>query len=366
MAARSKKLALLAIAGTLAISCSTPASPHTPSPSVLPTHSPSLLLTDTVEVGTDQVPTNTVVPTPPSIPFCDRGAFIFTARQSGPTIVPQGSIYWACSNGIALRRIISDESLGFGSLAVSRDNVVAVSALHEASSTLLSTLFKLDLTSFSLSEVATRAQGEFRPRWSPDGQYLAYQIHSPTPSETFPETHVEIRHLASGVTSEIRLSGISHFDWAPDGVKAVFQGWVQPEKDIYGFQIYRIYVGDITCGDQSHICQLSDIREIRNVERDPSWLPDAETLVSTTYGSDTNKLLITDLQGSIVQEIDLDRMAPLASSATQPKMSGDGAYLAFISNEKSLYIYDMAAATLSKVVFKGDIELDITAFDWLN
>ncbi len=379
----SKVAPVLALCGVVGISClaqdgsqATEIPPTVHTPSVSPTQTPNAPTQSMIEEiePTSIIPT--IVPTVVTpLPDCQQSALVFTAEQyfGDPERPPQTDLYAVCQDGNNLRKILANSQYGFGSLDIAPDNQsLAVSAYHESSPTLMSTLFELDLTSFFLSELTTREQAGYYPKWSTDGQYLAYLLYSSTPSETHRETYIEILHLASGVKSEIHLTGLNYFDWAPDGIKAVFCTWAVPEDEPYSPEVGKVIAGDIVCDDLTHKCQLLNIAEIPNVASDPSWLPDSESLVSTTLGTgDTgngieNKLLITDLQGDIIQEVLLNSLDSTASTATWPKSSADGKYIAYVGYDHRLHIVDLQKMTLMDVTQRLDKDTNVIVFDWLD
>jgi hypothetical protein len=288
----------------------------------------------------------------------------------------ESGIYSICSDGSQLQLIYSRPKLIMHSLVIAPDyRTLAISAIRqegEYPGTVTGTLLQLDMYTGEMHSILDTPEGDVRsffPRWSADGRYLAYLVHPPLFSDTPLDTYVEILHVESGTTSSIHVDGLQIFDWAPDGVNAAFGTWVEPEGNPYGLDVYRVSVGKIICDESTYECTLSDLREISNVAREPSWTPDAQHIVSTTYGppGSENKILITDLNGEVTDEIDLDALTPYVDGARWPRMSTDERYMAFLSWGNWLYIVDRNDMTLVELDIQSELPSFIVVdYDWVD
>jgi hypothetical protein len=175
-------------------------------------------------------------------------------------------------------------------------------------------------------------------------------------------------HMASGTISEIHLTGLSDFDWSPDSPKAVLGAWVAPDEN--SLEAYKVYVGDITCDDITHKCGLSAVDEVSNVGKFPSWIPGTQRIVSiaTRSGAGGNKqtLLLTDIQGNVVQEIDPELLDPSAATVGWPKGSVDGRYIGFVGPNGSLFIVDLNKMSVRKITPNAALDLEVVFFEWLD
>jgi hypothetical protein len=229
----------------------------------------------------------------------------------------------------------------------------------------MTSLSIVSLDSLLTTELLTREQGTFLPQWSFDGQYLAYSIHSPTPSDTPPETYIQIVHMDSGTVSEIHLEGLSGLDWSPDGPRVLIDAWVPPE-DGYGFDEYTVYTGDILCDETTHQCHLSDIVEVPNVGRYPAWMPGTQQIVSVVnrYSDEGSEqvLLITNTEGIVIQEF----TDPYTAAASWPQGSIDGRYVGFRASGGELIILDLDDLSLHALTDLADSNFEVLYFQWLD
>lgn len=297
-----------------------------------------------------------------SITPCQQGTILFTARtKTVENLMGTGSLYSVCADGTGLREIISNDELAYSELDISPDGQsLALSGWH-LESTGITVLSVASIEGLLFSDLV-HGTARFDPQWSADGEYLAYLLHDPTPSETPPETHIEITHLKSGTVSEIHLAGLGDFDWSPDSSKAVFGTWVAPDE--HSFEEFTAFLGDIECDDAKKLCELAQVSEIPNVGRDASWIPGSQMLVSviTRFGENGNNyiLVITDIEGNIIQEI----VSPLPPD--WPRGSPDGRYIGFVGNS-DLYIVDLNEMSVQRIVFTSRERFhEIISFRWMT
>jgi Tol biopolymer transport system component len=335
--------------------------------------SPSIDMPNTKVSGTE-VPSIevTVRQTPPvvDISACEQATIIFTAQTRTEEATSTGSLYSICADGTDLREIMSGHEIAYGDLDISSDGqFLALSTSPRNSSSVLSTLSIVSLDSLLFSELITKEQARFGPQWSADGQYLGYLVYGSVPSETPPETYIQIMHLDSGTVSDIHLAGLNDFDWSFDHNRAVFGTWVALEE--HSLDEYTVYIGEITCDNVTKKCQLSRVNEIPNVGQYPSWIPGTPMLVSVAMRfSDTGNrqiLLLTNVQNGTVQEIDPGALDPKAASVSFPKGSVDGRYVGFIGPVGDLYVIDIDKMSIQNIT-SDNVEnvFEVIRFEWLN
>jgi hypothetical protein len=327
-----------------------------------------------IEVSSTEVPSTEITvrqtPTVVGISTCEQATIIFTAKARTEEATTIGGLYSICADGTDLRDILSEHEVTYGDFDISPDGQsLALSTSPRNSSSVSSTLSIVNLDSLLFSELITKEQARFGSQWSADGQYLGYLVYGPVPSETPPETHIQIMHLDSGTVSDIHLAGLNDFDWSFDHDRAVFGAWVAPEE--HSLDEYTVYMGEIVCDSVTKKCQLTQVNEIPNVGQYPSWIPGTQMLVSVAMRfSDTGNrqiLLLTNVQSGTIQEIDPGALDPSAANVSSPKGSVDGRYVGFIGPGGDLYVIDIDRMSIQNITFdNGEHTFEVIHFEWID
>lgn len=326
-------------------------------------------LTPSVEMPATEIAL-TLTPTVVDISTCAQATIIFTAKAS----TEEGAIrdlYSICADGTDLRKILSSHEVDYGDFDISPDgHSLALSNSPRDSIAVSSTLSIVNLDSLLFSELITKEQARFGPRWSANGQYLGYLVFGSVPSETQPETYIEIVHLESGTVSDIHLTDrLNDFDWSSDNNRVVFGAWVPPDE--YSLDEYMVFMGEISCDDVTKKCQLTQITRIPDVGQYPSWIPNTQTLVSVAMRfSDTGNrqtLLLTNVQNGTVQEIDPGALDPKAANVSFPQGSADGRYIGFIGSGGALYVIDVDRMSMQNITLGNEEHIfQVIRFEWLD
>ena len=161
--------------------------------------------------------------------------------------------------------------------------------------------------------------------WSPDGKTIA------VPIKAGGEDALDLIDVESGeITAQLTfgLDEVQTATFSPDGQEIIFVGLSEGQSDLY--RVRR---------------DGTDLRRLtrdRHAERDPQWSPDGRTLVYVgDDGPDTDfaalrfgrmRLLLRDLESGTTRDI-----TPFSTGkAVSPVWSGDGEYLAFVSDRDGI------------------------------
>jgi Tol biopolymer transport system component len=177
--------------------------------------------------------------------------------------------------------------------------------------------------------------------WSPDGTMLA------VPVKAGGEDALTLIDVESGdVTAQLAfgLDEVQTATFSPDGQEIIFVGLSEGQSDLY--RVRR----DGT--------ELRRLTQDRHAERDPQWSPDGRFLAYVgDAGPDTDfealrfgrmRLLVRDLESGATRDV-----TPFAGGkAVSPVWSGDGEYLAFLSDRdgiSNIYVTHLPTGNVFRV-----------------
>ncbi len=168
----------------------------------------------------------------------------------------------------------------------------------------------VQVDSRSVSALTTHDSADVRPRWSPDGNLIAFESTRDGDVDLF-----VMSSDGSGITNLTNATGTdTDLRWSPDGSRVVFA------SDRTGTS--KIYVVD---ADGSDLTQLTT--GVR-IDRRPSWSPDGTKIVFTSFADaamSSSDIFIMDNDGSNVSQV------TTAGAEDYPTWSNDGTHILFVS-----------------------------------
>src|SRR3954469_11620043 len=218
--------------------------------------------------------------------------------------------------------------------------------------------------------LTTAPQSSNSPRWSPDGQAIAFLSARPMPGDAATDTprpQVWLLPLAGGEPRRVTnlLNGVSAFQWSPDGTRLVVVGRSGPSdtakspSDVrhYAHANYKfndsgwfddkrthLWIVGASGGAPAQITSGDDWND-----SDPQWSPDGRTIafVSDRSGKAFDMGHNTDVWTIDANGGALIRISDHPSGDNSPRWSPDGKTIAFLSSvpEKSHPKIWLAAAT---------------------
>lgn len=176
--------------------------------------------------------------------------------------------------------------------------------------------------------VTNDIHGGFDPRWSPDGQRLAFI----TPSASNPYLYA-ISVLGPAGTQQLTDTGAGSYSpvWSPDEKRIAFlSGTAEVDK---GKELYVVNT------DGSGLIRLSDPLAMMGGPRGPRWSPDGSSIAFVGAGGDylSWEIYVAKTDGSGVS-----RLTNNNEQDFNPNWSADGTRLAFESTRRSAHPWSSA------------------------
>lgn len=164
------------------------------------------------------------------------------------------------------------------------------------------------------TRLSSLAQYNFDPRWSPDGQWLAYVSTNDYVTFQLMLTHIPTRTTTRLVT---RNGTAIRPAWSPDSRQIAFMG-MQPRADLYTV--------DITQGETRLQLSTGDSSE------DPAWSPDGRQIAFVAYDLNTAH---TNLYTFSLADASLHPVATSRADEQYPTWSPDGRYLLYTTADNT-------------------------------
>ena len=187
--------------------------------------------------------------------------------------------------------------------------------------------------------IEDRGLGNFHPRWSPNGEAIAY-LHSGG-SDYLSSTALVIRDVKTNTLRFIK-SGVRHgFAWSPDGERLVYSRKAGTNK--YGSNFYDIY----TIGASG-----KKERRLTNGRRahSPDWSADGKTIAFVINRDGTENLSLIDVDGKNFRKLtDFQN----GEQVFRPQWSPDGKQLLFAmsrGNGRDIYSIDASNGKMTSVL----------------
>src|SRR3954453_19685199 len=202
--------------------------------------------------------------------------------------------------------------------------------------------------------LTTAPQSSNSPRWSPDGQAIAFLWARPVPGDAATDTprpQVWLLPLAGGEPRRVTdlVNGVSSFQWSPDGTRLVVVGRSGPSdtakspSDVrhYAHANYKfndtgwfddkrthLWVVDAASGASTQITSGDDWND-----SDPQWSPDGSRIafVSDRTGKAFDMGHNTDVWVIAAAGGQLTKISDHPGGDNSPRWSPDGQTIAFLS-----------------------------------
>jgi dipeptidyl aminopeptidase/acylaminoacyl peptidase len=241
----------------------------------------------------------------------------------------------------------------------------------------------------------TSPQSASSPRWSPDGQWLAFLSSRPgetsggAPEQTRPQIYL----LSLGGGEARRLTnlknGVSSFQWSPDGARLVVVSRTGPSderpesKDRSDVRHYKditykfndsgwfddrrthLWVVDAKSGEAKQITEGNDWND-----SDPQWSPDGKRIafVSNRTGKEYNENSNTDVWVMPAEGGSPTRISDHEESDNSPRWSPDGKTIAFVGRMKErehpkIWLAPSTGGAPSRLAVNG-LDLIPAGLDW--
>ena len=208
-----------------------------------------------------------------------------------------------------------------------------------------SEIYQMNASGHDRTNLTDHPQGDYTPRWSPDGTRILFSTDRDGNSEVYiaRADGSDAQNITHDSSRDLSPS------WSPDGTRIVFQR-ARNDADSENFDLYTMDA------DGSHLRPLvaTSFRE-----HQPSWSPDGEWIAyvrSTTF--DDQQIYLVRPDGSANHAL-RPSMLPLNSVA--PAWSPDGEHLAFTGfvpgEPTGFYVLTIASGALRQ------IDLPIRGFD---
>jgi len=244
-------------------------------------------------------------------------------------------------------------------------------------------------------QFTTSPQSSTSPRWSSDGQYLAFlssrpSMGAPSAGES-PRNQVYLLSMKGGEAKRLTSlkNGVASFEWSPDGSRLACISRVGPgdsrsdsadRSDVrhYSHISYKfndtgwfddrrshIWVVDIKSGTAKQITSGDDWNDTA-----PSWSPDGTRIafVSDRSGRAFDDSRNTDVWTIPAEGGELTRISDHEESDREPRWSPDGKTIAFVGNIKEsshpkIWTVASTGGAASTVAAK-DLDLIPSQIEW--
>ncbi|HKE58538.1 MAG TPA: S9 family peptidase [Pyrinomonadaceae bacterium] len=206
-------------------------------------------------------------------------------------------------------------------------------------------------------QFTTSPQSSTSPRWSPDGQSLAFLSTRPgaeaAPASEPPRAQIYLLSMNGGEARRVTnlKNGVSSFQWSPDGNRFVVVSRTGPSdnrtesKDRSDVRHYKnssykfndsgwfddkrthLWIVDVKTGSGKQITEGNDWND-----SDPQWSPDGKQLafVSNRTGKEYDENRNTDVWVISATGGPLAKISDHEESDESPRWSPDGKWIAFI------------------------------------
>jgi dipeptidyl aminopeptidase/acylaminoacyl peptidase len=241
------------------------------------------------------------------------------------------------------------------------------------------------------TSIATSPQSSTSPRWSPDGQTIAFLSARPAQGDTAGEaakSQVWLVRPGSGEPRRLTslLNGAASFQWAPDGTRLVVVSRSGPSdtakspSDVrhYTHATYKfndtgwfddkrthLWVVDVASGRASQITSGEEWNDT-----DPQWSPDSRRIafVSDRSGKAFDEGGNTDVWAIDAGGGPLVKISDHATNDSSPRWSPDGGTVAFLSSvpetaHPRIWLAPSTGGAPSRLAADG-VDLIPTALRW--
>ena len=143
-------------------------------------------------------------------------------------------------------------------------------------------IFQTDLQGKNVRQLTHRDGGACQPRWSPDGQSIAFVAPCQKNTQDYPNAQIYLLHLNTGKTEEITPPGLGDYDptWSPDGRYIAFTS----QRDGYP----RIYFINL----KTH--KTYPLTPEKMNAWQPAWSPDGKQIAFISNQDATGRVWLVD------------------------------------------------------------------------
>lgn len=319
----------------------------TPSPTLLPSITPSLTRwVGPVETITPTL-TVTLTPTPPG----GSGQIIF---ESMPDPLEKGFyiLYVMDVDGSNLRALLRDP-ISASQPAWSPDGkMLAFTSRYNQNSS--SQIYTANADGSNLQQITSEGDN-FHPTWSPDGKQIAFvRSYSGSGSDMYvmkaDGTNFDDGSSAINLTNSDGTGQYDYPEWSPDGLHIAYQAFWENNWEIFV----------INADDSSKPSQLTKTQQRENDwSIQPSWSPDGKQIAFASNRSGNWDIYVMGNKGGRAKSLTQDEFYDI-----MPDWSPNGSLVAFSSNRDGILQIYLSAQDGSGIKPITKMPGESSAVDW--
>ena len=132
--------------------------------------------------------------------------------------------------------------------------------------------------------------GNFYPRWSPDGNQIAYTTNKG--NDYLSQTSLVVANVKTGKSKTIQGRVRYSINWSPDGTKIAYASNAARSKG--GSRYYDVYVYDLHTGKKNRITKSQRAHS-------PAWSKDGKNLIFINGKDGTENLAVFNLNSKTLK-----------------------------------------------------------------